>query len=78
LGLNSNSVSERQIAELFEFLGLDEDGSRPPLSTSDALAILRAVAGQITLTDAQIAKFGISGEPATADAMRILRVVAGF
>jgi hypothetical protein len=47
-------------------------------TTSDALTILRAVAGVAELTDAQIARFEISGAPATADAMRILRVVAGL
>ncbi|MDR2572567.1 MAG: hypothetical protein LBD23_20060 [Oscillospiraceae bacterium] len=51
---------------------------RAPLTTSDALTILRAIAGMVTLTDAQIARYGISGTPATADAMRILRVVAGL
>jgi hypothetical protein len=48
------------------------------LTTSDALTVLRAVAGLTTLTDAQIARFGISGEPTSADAMRILRFIAGF
>jgi hypothetical protein len=47
-------------------------------TTTDALTILCAVAGMVTLTDAQIARYGISGTPATANAMRILRVVAGL
>jgi hypothetical protein len=47
-------------------------------TTSDALTILRAIAGMVTLTDAQIARYGISGEPSTVDAMSILRVVAGL
>jgi hypothetical protein len=51
---------------------------RTTLSTSDALLVLRAVAGLAELTDAQIARFGIDGEPTSADAMRILRVVAGL
>jgi hypothetical protein len=51
---------------------------RTPLNTSDALTILRAVAGVTALTDAQITRYGISGAPATADALRILRIVAGL
>jgi hypothetical protein len=47
-------------------------------NTSDALMILRAVAGVTALTDGEMTRFEISGEPATADAMRILRVVAGL
>jgi internalin A len=78
LGLDNNPVNEAQIAELFELLGLDEDGSRPLLTTADALTVLRAVAGLAELTDAQIARFGIDGEPTSADAMRILRTVAGL
>jgi len=47
-------------------------------STSDALAVLRAVAGLTALSDAESARLGISGEATTADAVRILRSVAGF
>jgi hypothetical protein len=47
-------------------------------TTAEALTILRAVAGVAELTDAQIARFEISGAPATADAMRVLRIVAGL
>jgi hypothetical protein len=49
-----------------------------PFTTSDALLVLRAVAGLAELTDAQIARFGIDGEPVTADALRILQIVAGL
>jgi hypothetical protein len=76
--IDENPISGEQITELFEILGLDENGSRPPLTTSDALLVLRAVAGLAELTDAQIARLGIDGEPTTNDAMRILRTVAGI
>jgi hypothetical protein len=66
-------------AKLSEFLGREVVLiNERALNTSDALMILRAVAGLAELTDAQIARFGIDGEPSTADAMRILRVVAGL
>jgi hypothetical protein len=78
LMLDDNPVSDEDILELFAFLGLDEEGSRPPLTTSDALTILRAIAGLTALTDEQSARFGINGEPDTADALRILRIVAGL
>jgi hypothetical protein len=48
------------------------------MTTSDALLILRAVAGLIELTDEQAERFGIDSAPATADALRILRIVAGL
>jgi hypothetical protein len=47
-------------------------------NTFDALMILRAVAGVAELTEEEAARFEISGAPATADAMRILRIVAGI
>jgi predicted 3-demethylubiquinone-9 3-methyltransferase (glyoxalase superfamily) len=47
-------------------------------TTSDALLILRAVAGLLELTDEQAERFGIDSEPTTADALRILRIVAGL
>ncbi|MDR2558015.1 MAG: hypothetical protein LBC86_00495, partial [Oscillospiraceae bacterium] len=47
-------------------------------TTSDALAVLRAVSGLTALTDEQSAKLGISGEPTSADALEILRIVAGL
>ncbi|MDR2559017.1 MAG: hypothetical protein LBC86_05685 [Oscillospiraceae bacterium] len=49
-----------------------------PLTTADALAVLRAVSGLTALTDEQSARLGISGAPSTGDAMRLLRVVAGL
>jgi hypothetical protein len=76
--LDNNPVSDEDILELFAFLGLDEEGSRPPLTTSDALTILRAIAGLTAMTDEEMARFGINGEPTTEDAMRILRSVAGL
>jgi hypothetical protein len=51
---------------------------RAPLTTSDALTILRAIAGLTALTDEQSARFGINGEPDTADALEVLRIVAGL
>jgi sulfur carrier protein ThiS len=66
-------------AKLSGFLGRDVVlAEERAMSTADALEILRAVAGWFKLTDAQIARYGISGEPAAADAVRILRVVAGI
>jgi hypothetical protein len=66
-------------AKLSEFLGREVIlANEQAVTTADALMILRAVAGVAELTDAQIARFEISGTPATADAMRILRVVAGL
>jgi hypothetical protein len=78
LSLNGNPVSDEQIAEIFRVLGLNEEGRQPPLTTADALAVLRAAAGVTTLTGGQRMRYGISGEPAAADAVRILRVVAGL
>lgn len=49
-----------------------------PLTTADALEVLRAVAGLTALTDAESARFGINGEATTADAVRILWSVAGL
>jgi hypothetical protein len=46
--------------------------------TSDAMNILRAVAGITPLTTDQRIRYGIAGEPRTSDAMRILRIVAGL
>jgi hypothetical protein len=51
---------------------------RTSLSTADALIILRSAVGLDLLTDAQIARFEISGAPTTADALRILRAVVGL
>jgi hypothetical protein len=47
-------------------------------TTSDALLILRAVSGLVELIEEQAERFAIDGEPATADALRILRLVAGL
>jgi hypothetical protein len=66
-------------AKLSEFLGREIILANEWIATTDdALEILRAVAGWFKLTDAQIARYGISGAPSTADAMRILRIVAGL
>jgi len=66
-------------AKLSEFLGRDVVlASERVLTTTDALAVLRAVAGLTALTDAESARLGISGEATTADAVRILRSVAGL
>jgi hypothetical protein len=66
-------------AKLSQFLGREVVlANERALNTSDALMILRAVAGLAELTDAQIARFGINGEPTTNDALRILRTVAGL
>jgi hypothetical protein len=66
-------------AKLSGFLGREVIlANERALNTSDALMILRAVAGLTTLTDGEAARFGVSGEPTTADAMRILQVVAGL
>jgi endoglucanase len=47
------------------------------LTTADALTVLRAATGSMTLTDEQKARYGISGAPTTADALRILRAAIG-
>jgi hypothetical protein len=49
-----------------------------PLTTADAMTVLRAVAGLVAMTEEEAARFEISGAPSTGDAMRILRVVAGL
>jgi hypothetical protein len=49
-----------------------------PFTTAEALTVLRAAAGLIELTDEQAERFAIDGEPTTADALRILRIVAGL
>jgi hypothetical protein len=64
-------------AKLSEFLGRDVIlANERVMTTTDALVILRAVAGVAALTEEEAARFEISGTPATADALRILRVVA--
>lgn len=50
----------------------------PRPTTADALTVLRAVAGLITLTAEQAEQFGIVGTPTTSDALWILQVVAGL
>ncbi|MCL2638365.1 MAG: DUF6273 domain-containing protein [Oscillospiraceae bacterium] len=52
--------------------------SASDLTTADALTVLRAAAGLITLTAEQATKFGITGTPSTTDALRILRAAAGI
>jgi micrococcal nuclease len=53
--------------------------STETFNTSDALIVLRASAGLVTLTDEQTEKYGISGGNVTAgDALRILRLAAGI
>jgi hypothetical protein len=49
-----------------------------PFTSADALIILQAAAGLIELSDEDIVRFEIDGTPTTADAMRILRLVAGL
>jgi hypothetical protein len=49
-------------------------------TTTDALTILRAVAGLTALTDADFARYDVNGDGKidTADALMILRIVAGL
>jgi hypothetical protein len=51
-----------------------------PLTTADALNILKAAAGLITLTDAQVKKYDMDGDGliTSADAVHVLRIVAGI
>ncbi|MDR2558603.1 MAG: hypothetical protein LBC86_03535 [Oscillospiraceae bacterium] len=49
-----------------------------PLTTADAMTVLRAVAGLTATTDEDMARFEIDSTPTTADALRILRIVAGL
>ncbi|MCL2636881.1 MAG: hypothetical protein FWD48_00785 [Oscillospiraceae bacterium] len=66
--------------EIFEFLyGVSPWVYVPePFTTEEALIILQAVAGTIELSDEQSARFGIENAPTSADALRILRAVAGL
>ncbi|MDR2569838.1 MAG: dockerin type I repeat-containing protein [Oscillospiraceae bacterium] len=68
-------------SKLSQFLGRDIVLiNERVLTTFDALTILRAIAGMVTLTDAQIARFDLNGDGVvdTADAIEVLRVVAGL
>jgi hypothetical protein len=66
-------------AKLSEFLGRDIVLiNERVLTTFDALTILRAIAGLTAMTDEEMARFGISGAPSTADALEVLRIVAGL
>jgi uncharacterized repeat protein (TIGR02543 family) len=49
-----------------------------PLTTADALHVLRHVAGIAPLTREQHTKYGLSGNISTSDALNILRIVAGL
>jgi hypothetical protein len=49
-----------------------------PLTTADALNVLKHVAGVEELTSEQRTRYGLSGVISTADALRILRTVAGL
>ncbi|MCL2637028.1 MAG: DUF6273 domain-containing protein [Oscillospiraceae bacterium] len=60
------------------FLSLPVAASASDLTTADALAILRAVAGITTLTAEQQTKYGITDNVSSADALRVLRTVAGI
>jgi hypothetical protein len=68
--------------EMFKFLyGVEPWVDEPepePFTTEDALIILQALVGLTTLSDEDIARFGIDGTPTTADALRILQSVAGL
>lgn len=63
---------------LSEFFYIVVEGDSIILTTADALAVLRHVAGIALLTTEQLAAYGISGTPTTGDALRILRIVAGL
>ncbi|MCL2638905.1 MAG: leucine-rich repeat protein [Oscillospiraceae bacterium] len=52
--------------------------SSVPLTTADALHILRHVAGIAQLTREQHTRYGLSGNVNTSDALNILRLVAGI
>ncbi|MDR2558251.1 MAG: hypothetical protein LBC86_01715 [Oscillospiraceae bacterium] len=66
--------------EMFKFLyGVEPWVYVPePFTTEEALIILQAAAGLTTLSDDDIARFEIDSTPTTADALRILRIVAGL
>jgi uncharacterized repeat protein (TIGR02543 family) len=49
-----------------------------PLTTADALHVLRHVAGIAPLTSEQRTRYGLSGDVTTGDALTILRIVAGL
>jgi len=64
--------------ENMTIISLSDEPWRTALNTSDALIVLRAVAGIAELTDWQAVRFGIENAPTSADALRILRAVAGL
>ncbi|MCL2637261.1 MAG: hypothetical protein FWD48_02720 [Oscillospiraceae bacterium] len=65
--------------KLSEFLGRDVVLiNERAVNTSDAILILRAIAGLDWLSDRDMARYNISGKPTSADAVRILRIVAGL
>jgi hypothetical protein len=68
----------KEIHENMIITSFKDEPWRTTLNTSDALLILQATAGLIELTHAQVVKFGIGGAPTTADALKILRIIAGL
>jgi hypothetical protein len=74
----NNNTSNFCIEQFAESLVLGSINDLIPVfTTSDALTVLRATAGLLELTDGQSARLGIDGAPASADALRILRIIAG-
>jgi len=71
-------VVQRDIFRGMTVVSLKDEPWKTPLTTADALTVLRAATGMATLTEAEVVRFGIDGEPATADALRILRVAVGL
>jgi hypothetical protein len=49
-----------------------------PLTTADALTVLRAAVGLSSLSAEQLTRYSITGTPATSDALRILRIAVGL
>jgi hypothetical protein len=79
---NVSNVSIEKLGESLVFGSIRDleimHEQRTTLTTADALTVLRAATGLITLTDGQIARLGIEGAPTTADALRILRIAVGL
>jgi hypothetical protein len=81
-GENNEHILSVNPEEMFKFLyGVEPWVDEPepePLTTADALIILQAAVGLATLSDEDIARFGIDDTPTTADALRVLRLAVGL
>jgi endo-1,4-beta-xylanase len=77
-GFGTGSRGNAEISKHILTIGDNVWGAPSPLSTTDALNILRHVAGVSALTNEQRARYGLGSDITAADALAVLRTVAGL